>query len=176
MRLVWPGFNEMGTVIIPLNPDTFCVAKYDVTVLDKIFKPKQEIHVTLIGKQLGALILAKMIVDHTIEEKLKTIFDGIDWSYRPINPGHLLERTKGEVAQKSIILLLEMPGVDEYYDRLKSQGLIESEVLTPPPHVTLYTHNCLRGIGVKNNDDLNRLAVKMLSINVLNKLCHHTQP
>ena len=173
MRLVWPGFNEMGTVIIPLNLDSFCVAKHEVTVLDEIFKPKQEIHVTLIGKQLGALILEKMIVDHTIEEKLKTMFDGIDWSYRPIEQGHLLERTTGKVAQKSIILLLEMPGVDEFYDQLRYQGLIEPGVLTPPPHVTLYTRNCLRGIGIKNNDDLNRLSVKTLSINVLNKLCHH---
>jgi hypothetical protein len=53
MQLKWPGFNESGTVLIELTPESFCLAKDEIEVLGEAFKPKDELHVTLIGSELG---------------------------------------------------------------------------------------------------------------------------
>ena len=48
MRLKWSGFNEKGSVIIELEPESLCLAKDTVFVHGDTFTPKDELHVTLI--------------------------------------------------------------------------------------------------------------------------------
>ena len=171
MRLKWPGVNESGTVTIELAAESFCLAKNEIDVLGEIFTPKDELHVTLIGSELGLIIQDKIQHDQTIDKLLERTFEEIDWFYKQTGPVHILSRSEEDVFEKSVILLIEMPGVTIFYDQLKALGLIDLEAPVPPPHVTMYTQNCDLGIGVPNDDALNILSWETLSVNTLNKLC-----
>ncbi len=171
MQLIWPGFNENGTVLIGLSAESFCLAKNKIDVLGKRFTPKDELHVTLIGSELGLIIQNKIQYDQTIHTLLKKTFEEIDWSFKQTDPAHILSRSEEGVVEKSIVILIEMSGVTVFYDRLKTLGLIGLETPIPPPHVTMYTHNCPLGIGVPNSGALNILSSKIISLNTLNKLC-----
>ena len=167
MRLSWPGFNKKGTVLIGLSPESFCMAKETINLHGESFIAKDELHVTLIGSKHGSIILARIKQDKTINKLLKKRFEEIDWSFKQTGPVHILSRSVEEVVESSIIFLIEMPGVTAFYDQLKTLGLIDSKTPLPPPHVTIYTHNCPLGIGVPDDETLNRLSRETLSLNTL---------
>ena len=171
MRLKWPGVNENGTVTIGLAAESFYLAKNEIDLHGELFTPKDELHVTLIGSELGLIIQDKIQHDQTIDKLLKKTFEEIDWHYKQTGPVHILSRSEEDVVEKSVIMLIEMPGVTTFYDQLKALGLIDLEVPVPPPHVTMYTQNCHLGIGVPNDDALNILSRETLSVNTLNKFC-----
>lgn len=167
MKLKWPGFNEKGTVIIELEAEIFCIAKNTINVLGKSFIAKDEFHVTLIGTQAGLIILDKIKYNKAINKLLEKTFESIDWSFKQTGSVNILSRKKGRTVQKSIIMLLEMPGVAEFYRQLRTSGLFGPETPVPPAHVTLFTHNCPLGIGVSGDEVLKQLTVKTLPINNL---------
>ena len=171
MRLKWPGVNESGNVLIQLAPESFCLAKNEIEVLGDAFRPKEELHVTLVGEEIGLIIQDKIKQNQTINKLLEKIFEDIDWSFKQSGPVHILSRKKGKVVQKSIIILIEMHGVTEFYYQLRELGLIEIDTPVPLPHITMYTHNCPLGIGVPDKKTLNILSRKTLSVDALNKLC-----
>lgn len=170
-QLNWPGFNDEGTVLITLSPGTFCFSTNSVEIDGEYFEPKEELHVTLIGTKLGSFMLDQISHDRAIEAMLKQTYEDIDWSFEQTGPVHILSRTKGGVKQKSIILLIDMPGIKLLYDRLKTLGLIDLKTPVPPAHITLYTQNCAHGIGVPSDEALNELSSKTFSVNRLNELC-----
>ena len=55
-QLKWPGFNEAGSAIIPLTWDDPGLPEKRVCFRGEWFEPKDELHVTVIGKQTGALL------------------------------------------------------------------------------------------------------------------------
>jgi hypothetical protein len=168
---MWPGFNAKGAVIIDLAPASFCLAENAIAIDGEYFEPKDELHVTVIGTELGVVLQEKINSDRTVEMLLAKTFEAIDWSFTQTGPVHLLCRVKDAVVEQSIIMLLEMHGVKRFYAQLKTFGLIAVDTPVPPAHVTLYTQNCSYGIGVPSEYVLKRLSVKILSLKALNKLC-----
>lgn len=177
MKLECPDFKATDSAIIALPPDGFYLSNdafnhndFDnnaIEVEGERFTPKEEHHVTLIGSKLGLLIQKKIRQDPAINALLEEIFIAIDWSYQRTDSIHLLSRCKKGVTEKSIILLLDMPGVAKFYAQLKSHGLIDADTPVPPAHVTLYTLNCPMGIGVPSDKALRELSIKSLSFDAL---------
>lgn len=180
MKLHWPGFNEKKTVINPLRRSSFDVSDHPVIVQGEQFKPKDELHITLVGKRRGGLLQEKIATYPEIEMQLEQVFQSIDGSFKMIGPVRILARNKKKanrqgtliaVTQKSIILQLTMPGMATFYNYLRSQSFIDSAYPGPPPHVTLYTRNCPSGIGVSSVGMLDDLSEEILSLSELKDLC-----
>lgn len=169
--LKWPGFNDEGTVLIELPPEVFCLANNSVVIDSESFDPKKELHITLIGTELGLVLQRKIKQGRVSETLLQQSFEKIDWSFKQTGPLHMLSRTKASVKQMSIILLLDMPGVKTFYQQLKKLGIIEPTTPLPPAHITLYTQNCANGIGVSTEEVLKTLSIKTLPLKTLQKLC-----
>jgi hypothetical protein len=170
MRLKWSGINAKGNVLIDLESELFCLAKSPILVQGEHFTPKDELHVTLMGSEHGLILQDKIQHDQTIGKLLEKTFEEIDWSYKQTGPVHILSRSEEGVVERSVIMLIEMPGVTTFYDQLKAIGLIDLEAPVPPPHVTMYTKNCPLGIGVPSDEALNILSIKILSVNSLNDI------
>ena len=170
MKLQWPRFNDERTVIIELPQKSIRPEKMSIEVSGKLFTVKDEFHVTLIGTQLGLILLDKIKQDAAVEILLKKTFESIDWTYGQSGPVHMLSRKKGRNVQKSIIILIDMPGVTEFYQRVNILGLIDSDTPAQPAHRTLYTYNCPPGIGVPSDVALKELTTKTLTLDEFKKL------
>ena len=114
MRLKWPGFNDEGTVLIGLSAGSCYPLKKDIDVFGEFYSAKDEQHITLIGNRLGEILLQVMQQDQTIETLLARTFEEIDWSFKPSGPVHILSRMQDGITQKSIIILVDMPGVKAF--------------------------------------------------------------
>lgn len=170
MHLIWPGFNDNDTVLIDMSNEPFHLPVDTFYINGQRFVRKEELHVTLIGSKLGSQLQDSCLPSPATEENLKTIFEAIDWSYLQSGPVHQLSRKRGAVRQGSIIMLIDMPGMNEFYDTLIKQGYIDKDTPLPPAHVTLYTYNNPHGIGVPDQVMLEALSVRSWSIDELEAL------
>ena len=170
MKLPWPGFNEKGSLIIPLEWSEVPFPQRPINVEGERFEPKDELHVTVIGKKPGHVILEKILPDPRIESTLRQNFEEIDWSLNLGDMVHLLSRETVNSAEsaldleETIVLPLQVSGMAAFYECLKSHGLLPGNTLTPPPHITLYTRNCPGGIGVPDEATLIRLTRRTIPV------------
>ena len=170
MHLIWPGFNDNDTVLIDMSYEPFHLPVNTFYINGQRFVRKDELHVTLIGSRLGRQIQDSFLQKPAKEENIKTIFEAIDWSYTRSGPVHQLARMRGAVRQGSIIMLIDMPGMKQFYDTLIKQGYIDKDTPLPPAHVTLYTYNNPHGIGVPDQEMLDMLSISSMSIDELDVL------
>lgn len=179
MKLSWPGFNEMASMIIPLDWSDFIFTPKRVRIEDARFEPKDELHITVISKRVGRTLGKKMSLDPLLAVRVTKKFEAIDWGFEPVGPVHIISRLKEKredeqatlCHEKTIILKLDMPGLADFYEALKTLNLISADTSTPPPHVTLYTLNCPTGISLANNKILDDLSCRTLSIREFDDLC-----
>ena len=170
LKLLWPGFNEKGSLIIPLEWSEVPFPQNPIYIEREQFEPKDELHVTVIGKKAGSVIQEKMLLDPRIESTLRQVFEGIDWSFELGEVVHLLSREKerpgqgATVLEKTVLVRLRIPGMAIFYEGLKSIKLVTEDTIVPPSHVTLYTLNCPSGIGVPSDDALEDLTERVLPI------------
>ena len=164
MHLIWPGFNDNDTVLIDMSNEPFYLPNAAFYINGQHFVRKDELHVTLLGSELGRALRDRQATESDTEDNIKAIFEAIDWSYRQSGPIHQLSRQQGDVRQDSFIMLIDMPGMKVFYDALIEKGYIEKDIPLPPAHVTLYTYNIPPGIGVSSRDVLEALSVRSLSI------------
>jgi hypothetical protein len=169
MKSEWPGINAKGTVLINLAYETFDLTEGPLTLDSIAYTPKDELHVTLVGEKVGAILQNKIELLPRTSELLGHVFDDIDWSFKRSGPLHVLSRQNKNSVQKSIIMLIDMPGVASFYHQLKLLELIPDDTAIPPAHVTLYTHNCPTGIGVPSENILNSLSEKSFSVESFNR-------
>ena len=164
MQLIWPGFNDNDTVLIDMTDEPFHLPKAAFNINGQRFVRKDELHVTLLGSELGRVLRDRQAIEPDTEENIKAIFETIDWSYTQSGPIHQLSRQLADVRQDSFIMLIAMPGMKVFYDTLMEKDYIEKDTPLPPAHVTLYTYNIPQGIGVSSQDVLETLSVRSLSI------------
>ena len=170
----------MGSVIIPLERDDFFFPSNKIRFDGEWFEPKDELHITVIGKQHGKALIDRIAQSADIEAVIGRAFEAIDWQFNTTGPVHVLSRLKeetgseeaGTVLEKTIIIRLDMPGMAFFYDGLKDQGLIPNDLPTPPPHVTLYSRNCPGGIGLPDDSVLNELSCETLSVMEFRAVCY----
>ncbi len=157
----WPGFSSSHTLIISVDKDEFGLQPNALKFDDKPFKPKPETHITVFGNAVCETLLMKIQLDPALGDRLIQTFEETDWSYTTTEDYRHLVRvtTDGSATtEESIIVLLEMKGMEDFYRKLKQMNLIDDETPVPPPHVTLYTCNCDTGIGIPSTSDLETLS------------------
>ena len=160
MNLIEMGFTESLTLLIPLRKEDFGLSEAKIQFRDKIFDPKKEVHITVVsrklGQELGEAIEVNPRLNIPLMQAVKEArWHKQDWSYRKKDEMYHLSRDSAQVNPRgeievihaeSIILMVEAPGVDKFYEELS--GLLGKDIEVPPVHVTLYTHGDTVGIGL----------------------------
>jgi hypothetical protein len=162
-QLKWPGLTGENTLIITVDKQDFAIKPKPLQYDGRIFVPKQETHITVWGSELGTKLRQQFIQHPELEKDLHNAFESTDWSYQKTSDLRLLARKKAipgkdDITEETIIMLIKMEGMAVFYSKLKDLGLIRKDHPVPPPHVTLYTRNIDRGIGVGSESELAELS------------------
>lgn len=139
----WPGWSDDNTLVLPVDaaPPTAPL------LLDgREFAPKRELHLTLVGRRLGAEL--RHVLGDRLDAATRPAFEALDWSFDRSGEGLLIERPdrSGDAATATVVEPVSLPALDFYYRWLG--GLLGRELPVPPAHVTLYTLDGARGIGI----------------------------
>jgi hypothetical protein len=142
----WPGWSDDNTLVLPVDA---APPASPLTLDGRDFQPKGELHVTLVGRALGEEL--RHVLGERREVATRPAFEALDWSFERSGVGLLIEKSgsagdQGRVAGATVIEPVELPALDFYYHWLG--GLLGRELAVPPAHITLYTLDGARGIGI----------------------------
>jgi hypothetical protein len=156
----WPGLADAGTLVLPLDPAHWPPPAAPLCVGTLAFAPKHELHVTVVGKALGADLHAALAEGRFGESALRRAFEGQRWRLR--RSGWRIHLRKpadreGESAKESVVEPVALPAMARFHAALSR--LLGVALPTPPPHVTLYVHGDAEGIGVPDAATLQRYRV-----------------
>jgi hypothetical protein len=153
----WPGWSATHTLVLPIDPRDWPPPSLPLDVDGHRFAPKQELHVTVVGKALGARLRAAIEGGRIDEAALRHEFAGQRWRLRRSGERVRLRKPAPDAAIESIIEPVALPAMARWHAWL---GRALGEALpVPPPHVTLYVRGDAEGIGVPDEATLARLRV-----------------
>jgi hypothetical protein len=142
----WPGWSADHTLVLPVDaaPPASPLRRDS-----REFPPKDELHITLVGRVLGEEL--RQVLGERREVATRPAFEALDWSFERSGRGLLIEKPggagdDGRVAKATVIEPVELPALGFYYRWLG--GLLGRELAVPPAHITLYTLDGARGIGI----------------------------
>ncbi|HEX8154823.1 MAG TPA: hypothetical protein VF698_16945 [Thermoanaerobaculia bacterium] len=121
------------------------------------WKAKSEYHVTLLGKDgLGALLrdIGRLKIIQA-EIAISRAAAEIEWRVRLLDEWWRVEDGK----ERTIVQLADVDGAEAFFTNL--EWALETKLARPPYHVTLFTADSPRGIGVSTREDLERLGRRL---------------
>jgi len=168
-QLKWPGFTAYNTLIINVDMHEFGIKTKPIEYSGSEFIPKREAHITVLGSEAGSHLHQLFMSNSHTEQQVRQAFESTDWSYTKTGDlRHIVrentESTGMNMPEESIIMLVEMEGMSEFYAQLKTLGVIDNDHPVPPPHVTLYTRNCDLGIGIRSDVELSILGREQIAV------------
>jgi len=151
------NFNpETGRFLLQLSKEDVGLRDEPLTFQGKTFWPKEELHITVIGGALAEKLARCIQADPTLEMEVRQIIVATAWHYRLEDEWYHVVREReivgknGKEEAESIVRMASVPPLPGFYRRL--QELIGVEIPERPAHVTLYTWNDARGIGIPTWD------------------------
>lgn len=155
------------TLVLPIAPERWPPPRAAIGIDGVQLEPKSELHVTLVGRALGAELHATF-GDHA-EALVTTARDAQDWSFRRRRDWLLLRKpfiVDGHaVIAHSLVERVELPAMAPFHRALGR--LLGRQLPVPPPHVTLYTAGRAQGIGVSSPARLRAFTVRRVEASEL---------
>ena len=157
-----PEWTDAGTLLLPVDPAEWPPPARGIE-LDRVhFAPKDELHVTLVGRALGESLRTAIADGRVARADLDAAVTTQDWRLRRGGELLRLQKRGGDGALVgSIIERVALPSMAKLHARLGE--LVGRELPAPPPHVTLYVAGRAEGIGVASEAELRRLVVRKVA-------------
>jgi hypothetical protein len=150
----WPGWSPRGTLALAVDPARWPPPAAALVIDDAVFAAKRELHVTLVGRALGAEVLAAIAEGRIAAPALRAAFAGQRWRLRRSGLRVRLRKPPPARDIESVIEPVAMPAMARFHGWL-GQALGRA-LPVPPPHVTLYVRGDAEGIGVPDEASLAR--------------------
>jgi len=173
---IW--FDEgLGTLLIHLNKEDIGLSDERVQFHDKVFEPKEEVHITIIGKSLGRQLKEAGEEDPLIGSQIRQAIAETDWSYKVTDKMYHVSKDKQKrgpqgdlqfVHAESIILMVDVVGIQNFYEKL--DRIIQMELEAPPTHITLYTYGDPVGIGLASQAEFREFVTREVLPDELKRL------
>lgn len=157
----WPGFTRDGTVVLSIDNAAGALALRPLQLDETSFLPKRELHVTIVGRTLGARIAAALARATFAERALADAFEALDWSHDDTDAFVWLRKVKPGGTAESIIELLDLPALAAFHFAVGRR--LGEKLSVPPAHVTRWIRGDPDGIGVPDEATLRELTVRLVA-------------
>ena len=155
------------TLVLPIATTCWSPPRQAARVDGLAFAPKPELHITLVGNELGRELQATF-APAFLDDALATALQAQDWRFERSGELRLLRKPgtgNDAPVAASIIELIALPAMAPFQQALGR--LLGRQLPVPPPHVTLYTAGQAGGIGVPTATKLRAYTVRRLSPDAL---------
>lgn len=156
-------FNKTtNTILLSVKKEEVDLDIVKNIAAEKKLLPKEEFHITIIGRETGE-ILSKVDIKY---ESIEAIAEEIDWHFTLKKEFYFITKLYLDGEQRSsIIQLVELPSLASFYDQLNQ--LTRQNFAVPFSHITLFTNSTLkekelRGIGIYSQKDFENLSPEHL--------------
>ena len=148
------------TLVLQIAPERWPPPRVAAGIDGVQLEPKAELHVTLVGRALGAELRATF--GDRADALVTAARDAHDWDFERRGDWLLLRKpltVDGHaVITHSLVERIDLPAMAPFHRALGR--LLGRQLPVPPPHVTLYTAGRAQGIGVASPARLRAFAVR----------------
>ncbi len=125
------------------------------------FKPKDELHLTILGFKQGKLLKAAIKANPELATSIEELAAKADWGIQPTGERYKLKKPyEGEeTPRESIIEMLQCPGAEKFLASINE--LTGLELQEQPHHVTLLTKGNPQGIGITTAQEIIELGERV---------------
>lgn len=164
------------TLLLKIDKKIPDLASKKITAKNLALSPKNEFHLTIIGRATGENILKILqnlnkTKQQLIIKQIRKLSKETEWKIKLKNKFFYIKKnytnTKGEATEKreSIIQLAKIDGLKEFYQKINI--FLNTKIDPPFPHLTLYatsnkTDKKLRGIGIYSKNQFTKLKPKQI--------------
>ena len=148
-----PAWTDAGTLLLPVAATVWPPPVAPLQLDGIAFAPKRELHVTVVGRALGA-----HLHEAGLQVEALDVAATLDWRFERCGQWLRLEASAGGRRRHSIIERIALPALATLHARLGAR--LGRQLAVPPAHVTLYTAGDDRGIGVPDAARLARHSVR----------------
>lgn len=163
-----PDFDEEKlTLVLDIKNGLFDLRRFEKLAKEKKLSEKEELHITIIGRETGEAIKNKFENTQEYEVlrgKIKKLIEEESWDFSISKTAYLLTKIYEDGEKRSsIIQMIELPGLKDFYRKLKR--FLDLGITLP--HVTLFTasskkENMLRGIGIYSEKQFKGLNPELI--------------
>lgn len=154
-------------LVLPIPPAHWPPPRTAVGIDDVRLEPKAELHVTLVGRALGAELHAAF--GDRATALVAAARDAHDWDFERRGDWLLLRKPVTDKGRATIahalIERVDLPALAPFHRALGR--LLGRQLPLPPAHVTLYTAGHARGIGVSSPARLRAFTVRRIGTDEL---------
>jgi hypothetical protein len=155
--------DEYFTYILSLDDSHFKDFITQFCFENMEFNLKDEFHLTILGNRIGKKLKALQYNYPLIKEFVESKICFFEWNINYIDDFYLIKRLnpESEEYQYTIIQIVESKDLIELL-KILNHNFPELDLDEPFPHVTLYTFNSKKGIGIYSEDEFNELKEEQL--------------
>ena len=153
----WPGWTRQHTLLLPVSPADWPPPDMPVTIDGITLHPKRELHITLVGTQLGNALRAAARPGDIDDGAVRAAFEQQVWRWSRTGRRTLLHappKLRGGPPRHALIEHVDLPAMARFHADLGT--LLGRNLPVPPPHVTLYVAGTAQGIGLPDQETLAR--------------------
>jgi hypothetical protein len=137
-------------LITPFDTDAF---PKTIDINNQELSLKSEFHISLINAGKVAALIDKnkqQQIENEIVEEFKDFITKLSLeNYKVTKKFRFVERDE----RKTIIVIAEVPNLDKFFEKLRQK--YGKDIPSQPTHITLYTLQPERGIGIFSENELN---------------------
>lgn len=154
-------------LVLPIAPERWPPPRAAIELDGLHLEPKPELHLTLVGRALGAELHAAF--GDRAEACIGAARRAHDWRFE--RTGHCLLLRKPFTAHgraaiaHSLVELVDLPAMAPFQRALGR--LLGRQLPVPPPHVTLYVAGRPQGIGASSPARLRALTLRRVAVGEL---------
>lgn len=152
-------FPREGTLLLRVPSGALDLPGQPIRLPEGEFRPKDELHVTLVGRALGARLRKAGLRP----EQMERLAAGRDWTVRPTREYWLVQAPDEpgrEAPRQSIVQLIDVPDLEPFLAELAQTAGIT--LPDPAPHLTWYTRNGGQGVGLGSDEVFRERRVRRL--------------
>ena len=161
--MMHPMIRPAPSLVLPIPPGGWPPPRAAVTIDGVRLEPKPELHVTLVGRALGAELHAAF--GNHAAALVEAARDAHDWRFERTHRLLLLRKPLAADDQAtdahSLVELVDLPAMASFHRALGH--LLGRQLPVAPPHVTLYTAGRPQGIGVSSPARLRAFTVRRVA-------------
>jgi len=143
---------ETGNILTHLDKVDYGFFDQPVRYQGKTFKPKAELHITLISQDSATIL--KHLESHPDDfYDIQDLVRSTDFSFYKLDQFYYVEEQPGV---ETIIQMVGIPRLSSFLKDLSS--VVGKGFIVPPTHVTLYTRGTEKGISLPDQNTFQQLA------------------
>ena len=153
----WPGWTKQRTLLLPVPPARWPAPEAPLSRDGLVLQPKRELHITLVGTALGRALEAAEAAGRIAPQAVRDAFVAQDWRWERTGRQTLLRappKRRGDPERHALVEHVDLPTMATFHGALGR--LLGRALPVPPPHVTLYVAGSARGIGLPDQETLER--------------------